>query len=212
MKLDPNNDVYQGDLLTLKRKLQDWASADKTTTMYRTGPWLIVAVGFVVIIYVMLQVKDGTTAQSQLPLHISIWITALLAIIVSRHGKKLAQSPFWKFHMARFEADDDTLYYVFQKGMTLQTYYIKDKKIKKIYRDDTAGVLLIKGDADLNIQTRNGETDEKISEFYALIPFDKYDLDDLLHPYRKKVVNADGQLREQYTQEHRGGKTASADN
>lgn len=104
--------------------------------------------------------------------------------------------------MAHFEADDDTVYYQFQKGMTLQTYYIKDENIKKIYRDDKAGVLLIEGDATVNVQTRKDESEHSVSEFYALVPFDKYDLDDLLAPYKKKVKKADGQLREKYTSEN----------
>ena len=104
--------------------------------------------------------------------------------------------------MAHFEADDDTVYYQFQKGMTLQTYYIKDKDIKKIYRDDEAGVLLIEGDATINVQTRNNESEHSVSEFYALVPFDKYDLDDLLAPYKKKVKKVDGTLRARYSGEH----------
>jgi hypothetical protein len=104
--------------------------------------------------------------------------------------------------MAHFEADDDTVYYQFQKGMSLRTYYIKDNAIKKIYRDDDYGVLLIKGDARLNIQTRKSETEEDLSEFYALVPFDKYDLDDLLQPYKKKVKVVNGTLRDKYTEEH----------
>ena len=78
----------------------------------------------------------------------------------------------------------------------------QDKDIKKIYRDDEAGVILIEGDATSNIQTRKNETQEKVSEFYALVPFDKYDLDDLLQPYKKHVRKCDGKLREKYSAEH----------
>jgi hypothetical protein len=86
--------------------------------------------------------------------------------------------------------------------MTLRTYYIKDKAIKKIWRDDKVGVLLIEGDATVNIQSRRGETEEQVSEFYALVPFDKYDLDDLLQPYGKKVKKADGELRLRYSEKY----------
>jgi hypothetical protein len=104
--------------------------------------------------------------------------------------------------MAHFEVDDDTVYYQYQKGLSLRTYYIKDKDIKKIYRDDEAGVILIEGDATVNVQTRKSETEEKVSEFYALLSFDKYDLDDLLQPYKNKVKRVDGKLREKYSEEH----------
>ena len=202
MKLNPDNDIYQGDLTTLNRYKQAWSSAEESSARYRTAAWAVVAVGFLCIIYVYTRDRGGTTTMSQLPLHIAIWVTALLAIFVSKRGKKVSEQPFAGFHMAHFEADDDTVYYQFQKGMSLRTYYIKDKDIKKIYRDDAAGVLLIEGDAKLNIQTRKNETEEDVSEFYALVPFDKYDLDDLLAPYKKKVKKADGTLRDKYSEEH----------
>ena len=63
-------------------------------------------------------------------------------------------------------------------------------------------MLLIEGDATVNVQTRKDESEHSVSEFYALVPFDKYDLDDLLAPYKKKVKKADGQLREKYTSEN----------
>ena len=86
--------------------------------------------------------------------------------------------------------------------MSLKTYFIKDNAIRRIYRDDDAGVLLIEGDAVVNTQTRKEELQENVTEFYALVPFDKYDLDDLLQPYKKKVRNVNGQLREKYTAEY----------
>ena len=202
MTLNPDNDIYQGDLATLNRNKQAWSSADDTSARFRIAAWAVVAIGFLCIIYVYTRVRGGTTTMSQLPLHISIWVTALLAIFVSKRGKKISERPFAGFHMAHFEADDDTVYYQYQKGMSLRTYYIKDKNIKKIYRDDLAGVLLIEGDAAINIQTRKGETEENVSEFYALVPFDKYDLDDLLAPYKKKVKKADGELRERFTEKN----------
>ena len=161
MKLNPDNDIYQGDLTTLNRYKQAWSSAEESSARYRTAAWVVVAVGFLCIIYVYTRVRGGTTTMSQLPLHIAIWVTALLAIFVSKRGKKVSEQPFAGFHMAHFEADDDTVYYQFQKGMSLRTYYIKDKDIKKIYRDDPAGVLLIEGPAKLNIQTRKNETEDR---------------------------------------------------
>ena len=202
MKLNPDNDVYQGDVVTLNKVKQAWSSAEQSSAKYRIGAWAVAGIGFLVIIYVYTLVRHGTTQMSQLPLHITIWIVALLAIFISKHGKKISEQPFAGFHMAHFEVDDDTVYYQFQKGMTLRTYYIKDKDIKKIYRDDEACVLLIEGDAVINIQTKRSEFEEKVSEFYALVPFDKYDLDDLLHPYKKKVRKADGTLRQKFSEEH----------
>ena len=202
MKLNPENDIYQGDLATLNARKHAWAAAEQSSAKYRILAWVVVAVGFVCIIFAYLKVRGGTTVMSQLPMHLCIWVTALLAILVSRQGKKVSEQPFAGFHMAHFEADDDTVYYQYQKGMSLRTYFIKDNDIKKIYRDDDAGVLLIEGDAKLNIQTRKSETESDVNSFYALVPFDKYDLDDLLAPYKKKVKAANGTLREKYSEEN----------
>ena len=202
MTLKPDNDIYQGDLATLNARKQAWSRADSGSQKYRIASWIVLAIGFVIIVYVMLQVRGETTKMGQLPLHLSIWCTALAAIFISRQGKRRSEQPFAGFHMAHFEADDDTLYYQYQKGMSLRTYYIKDNDIRKIYRDDDAGVLLIKGDAVLNIQTRKAETEEKLDEFYALVPFDKYDLDDLLKPYKRKVKVINGEMRSRFSEEH----------
>ena len=136
--------------------------------------------------------------SSQLPVHLTIWTVAALTFIAARRGKRMSQDPFNGFHNARFEVSDDTVYYVYQQGMKLKTYYIRDAQIKKIIRDDEAGVLCIAGKATLNTQTRDFETEESLDKFYALVPFDKYELDDLLAPYKKKVVKSDGKLREEY--------------
>ena len=127
----------------------------------------------------------------------NMWIEENLAL-AARRGKRMSQDPFNGFHNARFEVSDDTVYYVYQQGMKLKTYYIRDAQIKKIIRDDEAGVLCIEGKATVNIQTRDSETEESLDKFYALVPFDKYELDDLLAPYKRKVVKADGKLRENF--------------
>ena len=202
MKLDPKNDVYQGDLATLNTRKHAWAAGEHSADKFKIASWVIVAIGFAVIIYIYFQVREGTTTLSQLPMHLAIWITALLAIFVNKRGKKISEQPFAGYHMARFEVDDDTVYYVYQQGMALCTYFIHDKDIRRIYRDDEAGVLLFEGDATLNIHKRSSETNEPVREFYTLVPFDKYDLDDLLKPYRRKVTKADGKLRERYSAEH----------
>ena len=201
MKLDPNNDVYPGDLSILNIKKQEWAKGEEKSKVFTILSFAILIAGLITMIIVNNK-YGGTTMMSQMPLHVTIWTTALLAFLAARKGKQLSQAPFFGFHDARFETDDDTLYYRFQKGMTLRTDIIKDKDVKKIIRDDDWGVILIEGDAVINIERRKGETEETVSEFYALVPFDKYDLDDLLQPYGKKVKTANGTLRQKYIDEH----------
>ena len=196
MKLDPNNDVYPGDLGILNARKHKWAKGTKKGYGFKIASYGILAAGLVVIISVALRTQGAES--SQLPVHLTIWAVAALTFIVSRRGKRMSQDPFNGFHNARFEVSDDTVYYVYQQGMKLKTYYIRDAQIKKIIRDDEAGVLCIEGKATLNTQTRDSETEENLDKFYALVPFDKYELDDLLAPYKRKVVKADGKLREEY--------------
>ena len=196
MKLDPNNDVYPGDLGILNARKHKWAKGTKKGYGFKIASYGILAAGLAVIISVALRTQGAES--SQLPVHLTIWTVAALTFIVSRRGKRMSQDPFNGFHNARFEVSDDTVYYVYQQGMKLKTYYIRDAKIKKIIRDDEAGVLCIEGKATLNTQTRDSETEENLDKFYALVPFDKYELDDLLAPYKKKVVKADGKLRESF--------------
>ena len=196
MKLDPNNDVYPGDLGILNARKHKWAKGTKKGYGFKIASYGILAAGLVAIIKVALMTQGAES--SQLPVHLTIWTVAALTFIVSRRGKRMSQDPFNGFHNARFEVSDDTVYYVYQQGMKLKTYYIRDAQIKKIIRDDEAGVLCIEGKATLNTQTRDSETEENLDKFYALVPFDKYELDDLLAPYKRKVVKADGKLREEY--------------
>ena len=196
MKLDPNNDVYPGDLGILNARKHKWAKGTKKGYGFKIASYGILAAGLVVIISVALRTQGAES--SQLPVHLTIWTVAALTFIAARRGKRMSQDPFNGFHNARFEVSDDTVYYVYQQGMKLKTYFIRDAQIKKIRRDDEAGVLCIEGKASLNIQTRDSETEESLDKFYALVPFDKYELDDLLAPYKRKVVKADGKLREEY--------------
>lgn len=199
MKLDPGNDVYPGDLSILNIRKQQWAKGEERSRIYSIASGVILAAGLISMIFVNSRIGD---TGRQLPLHLTIWTTALLAYLVMRKGKRLSQAPFYGFHNARFETDDDTLYYVYQQGMALRTYIIKDSNIHRITRDDEWGVILIEGDAVINITRRNSETEESVKEFYALVPFDKYDLDDLLQPYGKKVKVAKTSLRQKYIDEH----------
>lgn len=196
MKLDPNNDVYPGDLGILNARKHKWAKGTKKGYGFKIASYGILAAGLVVIISVALRTQGAES--SQLPVHLTIWTVAALTFIAARRGKRMSQDPFNGFHNARFEVSDDTVYYVYQQGMKLKTYYIRDAQIKKIIRDDEAGVLCIEGKATLNTQTRDSETEENLDKFYALVPFDKYELDDLLAPYKKKVVKSDGKLRESF--------------
>jgi len=193
--------MYPGDLGLLNKRKHQWSKGEQRAVKYRNGSFAVLAAGFAVIAFVAIKTQGAQMGVSQLPVHLSIWITAFLTYLVAHRGRVVSQAPFDGYHSARFEVSDDTVYYVYQQGLKLKTYYIRDAEIKKIRRDDEAGVLCIEGKATINTQTRNAETEESLNKFYALVPFDKYELDDLLAPYKKKVVKADGKLREQYREE-----------
>lgn len=202
MRLDPGNDKYPGDLGLLNKRKHQWSKAGEKGTKYKYGSYAVLAAGFAAIVFVSTKTQGGHGMASQIPVHLTIWITAFLTYLVAHRGRVLSESPFNGFHSARFEVSDDTVYYVYQQGLKLKTYYIRDADIKKIRRDDESGVLCIEGKATINIQSRSAETEEKLDKFYALVPFDKYELDDLLAPYKKKVARADGKLREQFSEEY----------
>lgn len=201
MWMDPNNDKYPGDLSLLNKRKHQWSKGEARGIKYRNGSYAVLAAGFAAIVFVSIKTQSGQAGANQLPVHLTIWTVALLTFLVAHRGRKISQAPFDGYHSARFEVSDDTVYYVYQQGLKLKTYYIRDADIKKIRRDDESGVLHIEGKATLNTQTRDGETEESLNEFYALVPFDKYELDDLLAPYKRKVIKADGKLRDKYREE-----------
>lgn len=202
MRLDPNNDKYPGDLNLLNKRKHQWTRGEDRARTYRYASFAVLAIGLVAIVFVSSKMQSGQGWASQLPVHLTIWAVAFFTYMVAHRGRVISETPFDRFHSARFEVSDDTVYYIYQQGLKLKTYYIRDSEIKKVRRDDESGVLLIEGKATINIQSRNSETEEKVDEFYALVPFDKYELDDLLAPYKRKVVKADGKLRDKFREEH----------
>lgn len=198
MKFNPKNDVYHGDLEILNKRKQEWGKGNPGAAKFRILTYIILIVGVCAMIYVAMHYKGGDTMLSQLPLHLTIWITALLAYLTMRHARRTSEDPFYGYHSARFEADNNTIYYIYQQGMALKTYAIKDWDIETIIRDDDAGALYIKGPGSITTQKRKSESSTDVPEFYALVPFDKYDLDDLLKPYKKVVKRGNGTLRAKY--------------
>lgn len=201
MRLDPNNDKYPGDLNILNKRKHQWAKGEARAAKYRYASFVVLVIGFIAIVLVT-RAQNVQAGASQLPIHLTIWSVAFLTYLIAHRGRVSSEAPFSGFHSARFEISDDTIYYIYQQGLKLKTYYIRDDDIKTIIRDDESGVIHIEGKATLNTQSRSDESEEKINEFYALIPFDKYELDDLLAPYKRKVVKADGKLREKYSEEN----------
>lgn len=64
---------------------------------------------------------------------------------MNRLGKKVYEKPFGAIHSARIEAAPKGLYYIYQQGMMMITYYIKDKDLKEIIRDDESIACISRG-------------------------------------------------------------------
>ncbi|MBQ6622965.1 MAG: hypothetical protein IJH75_09020 [Mogibacterium sp.] len=197
--VDNDNDKYFGDLPLFNKRRQLWSESHPKYRLLRSLTIVVLLLGFAVIVYTVM--KDPNLDHPA-PTYLSILITAALTLLCTRYGKKQYEQPFHKFQSARFEATDDGLYYIYQKGMTLNTYLIRDKNIRSIIRDDEASALLVLGDADLQVQDRKGTSRSKVDRLYMLVPFDEFDLDDLLEPYGSLVSVEPGTLRQRYLREH----------
>lgn len=199
--IDQNNDKYLSDLGTLNRRKNEWYEKHPKHKMYKSFAFIALGIGCVVIWRMYLLTEDATTTKDMLPLHLAIWGTALVTFLVNRYGKKIYEKPFGSLHSARLEAAPKGIYYIYQQGMMLVTYFIKDKDLREIIRDDEANCLYFRGKGMLEVQTRNQSAQHSIDGIYALIGFDRYDLDDLLEPYGDIVTVAPGTLRRKYLEE-----------
>ena len=91
MKLDPNNDVYPGDLGILNARKHKWAKGTNKGFGFKIASYVILAAGLVVIISVALRTQGAES--SQLPVHLTIWTVAALTFIAARRGKRMSQDP-----------------------------------------------------------------------------------------------------------------------
>ena len=199
--VDHNNDKYLVDLGLLNKRKHAWNGMHPKFRMYRALVFLMFGLGCIGIYRAFIATQGATTTRGILPLHLAIWGTGLITILAHYFGKKQYEKPFGGIHSARFEAAPKGIYYIYQQGMKLITYYIKDKDIREIIRDDEAHCLYIKGKGMLEVTMRKEKRQHSIHGIYALISFDEYDLDDLLEPYGELVKSAPGTLRSQFLSE-----------
>lgn len=199
--VDRNNDKYLGDLNLLNKRKNEWYTMHPKFKMYRMITFIVFFIGCFGIYKAFMMTRDAKTTMEILPLHVSIWITGIAVILANRFGKKVYEKPFGSIHSARIEAAPKGLYYIYQQGMMMVTYYIKDKDLREIIRDDEANCLYFQGKGMLEVKTRKGVMQHSINGMYALVGFDEYDLDDLLEPYGELVKVAPGTLRKKYLEE-----------
>ena len=81
-------------------------------------------------------------------------------------------------------------------------YEIKDKNIKEWVVDEEAWCFYFGGKAEISRNTKEGfEKMAEVKGFYMLIPFDEFEVDDIIAPYGDLVTRADGTLRRRFISE-----------
>ena len=197
------NDLYYGDLVLLKRRVTEWQNAHPKGKIAKPLKAFVVIAGFAIIIGAYFIDPEAAQAGGVSVFTMTMLAVFILMIIFARKMSAILQPPFAKLYNARFEASDDGIICFFQQKMAEYQYYIKDKNIKEWIIDDDVHCMYIKGDADFSQTTKEGsERLGTVEAFYMLIPFDEYDLDDLIAPYGDLVQFKNGTLRQQFAGEH----------
>lgn len=196
-----NKDIYRADLLLLKKRTVAWTEAHAKWKTYQRGILLVCVLGLCAIFFTLTKVTGTTGMMNQLPLHISIWATAIAVYLAARFAYNTCKPPFKSFANARFEMSDEGIAYVYQRKMREYMYFIEDENIEEMIYDDEMHVLYIKGKARLDcLDRKRGKTTQELEEFYAILAFDEYDADDLLEPYSEIVRKEPGTLRAKFVE------------
>lgn len=199
-----DNDRYLADMPLFQKRKVKWGELHPLFKKLRKLVWGSLGVGCIAVALAYYFTKDlPDTRANSMPLFIAIWVTLMFVYAFTRVGKQHYEKPFYGLHNCRVEASDHGLYYIYQQNMTLVTYYIKDKNIEEIIRDDECGAIYIKGHADTETRDRKGIVEGTVEEQYILVSFDEYDLDDLLAPYGDMVKVEPGTLRMKYVRENK---------
>lgn len=190
------NDIYFGDLMLVKKRVTAWSEKHPNGNINKIGKAIIAILCLGAIIIAYRFDPNGSTERLS-PLTITIFFSFVIAIFAARGINKLTQPPFAKLYNVRFEASTRSIICYYQQGMTEFLYEIKDKNIKEWIVDEDSWCFYFKGKAELSRNTKQGfeRMDGSIQEFYMIIPFDEYDVDDLIAPYGDLVTRADGTLR-----------------
>ncbi len=201
--MEQDNDVYHGDLLMLKKDTVDWTESHKAWKFYRTLLIIATVGGLALVLFVLYKMGAQRDMDSkQLPLHISIWVTFLAMYIVGSKSSKLCKPPFNSLHNVRIEMSDTGIYYVYQRKMKEYIYYIKDENIEEMIYDSERRAMYIKGKARIKHVSRSGDiTSWDTDEMYMMMPFDRFDIDDMFEPYGDRVKFEPGTLREKFSKE-----------
>lgn len=188
-------DIYYCQLPFVKMLTNMWAEAHPNRKQEKIIVILSIIVGFALILGTFYFITINKGAR-QWQLHISIWIAALIIYLAAKHRNNESIPPFQGIVNVRYEMSDKGIYYIFQKKLTVYTFFIADNDIKEIIYDEKFQILYLKGDGIMTLQSRSGiSKPEPKNEQYCLMPYDKFDIDDILEPYGDMVKRVNGDLR-----------------
>lgn len=175
-----------------------WAEAHPTRKKQNAvvGATLIIGLG---IILSMLYYTIKHTSVPQWYLHVSIWVAALIVFVAGRQRNSICNPPFKGLLNVRYEMSDEGIYYIYQEKLTVYTFFIADDDIEEIIYDDEFQVLHIVGKGEVSAETRKGVTKPtSATDYYCLLPYDEFDIDDILNPYGEIVKRVHGDLRRDF--------------
>lgn len=188
-------DIYYCQLPFVKMLTNRWAEAHPKRKQERNLIVLASFIGLAIILGTFYFITTNKDAKQWL-LHISIWLAALIIFVAARHRNNESIPPFQGVVNVRYEMSDEGIYYIFQKKLTVYTFFVADNDIEEMVYDEKFQVLYLKGSGRMTTQSRSGISNpEAVSNQYCLMPYDKFDIDDILAPYGDKVKRVNGDLR-----------------
>jgi hypothetical protein len=200
---EQNRDIYYSILPMVKKITDHWAESHprKNHEEHMIIFASLIGVAFIMLVY--LRIADLPKKDSWM-LHVAIWIAFLFIYFFGRHKNLVVYPPFRSVVNARFEMSDDGIHYFYQRRMKVFDCFIRDDDIREMILDTEAKVLYIRGRFEITPEDSHGKGEPVIEdEMYCLLPFDKYDVDDILAPYGDAVKKEPGTLRMKYIEEHK---------
>lgn len=195
-----NRDIYYCKLPYIKMLQMKWSGAAPDRKKTRNILLLACLAGLAAILLVLRQTMQEGSGGSKYEIHFAIWGAAILIAIAGYHRNAVCNPPFQKLANVRVEMADEGIYYIFQRSLTVTEVFFADDTIEEMIFDEEFRVLYIRGEGKVRNMTKDGPVEKPdVSEFYMLLPYDPYDIDDMLEPYGEKAVRVSGQLRKRYS-------------
>lgn len=199
VKMENNErDIYYCQLPMVKMLCNRWAEAHPTRRKQNSAVGVTLILGAAIILGMLYYTIKHANAP-QWYLHVSIWVAALIIFMAGRQRNLISNPPFKGLLNVRYEMSDEGIYYIYQEKLTVYTFFIADDDIEEMIYDDEFQVLHIIGKGEVSSETRKGVTEPtSVNDYYCLLPYDEFDIDDILNPYGDMIKRVHGDLRRDY--------------